>query len=112
MTDHTGQAVMDFPARARTNHPIQSHLAAERKNESKTLSADRMAVLVDVYNSPGKTAKQLDLLLCGKAHRRALELENLGLITRIKLVTKNKPKLEMTMYITEKGKELLSNYQN
>lgn len=101
--------LFEIPARARTTHLVQSHLAAERKNKSKTLSADRRAVLVDVYNYPGKTAKQLDLLLCGKAHRRAKDLEDLGLITRIKLVTKNKPKLEMVLYITELGKEELLN---
>ena len=106
MNGQTEQLVL-FPARARRTHPVQSHMAAERKNESNTLSADRMKVLVHVYNFPGKTAKQLDLLLCGKAHRRALELENLGLITRIK----SGP--EMRLRITELGKEkILSSYQN
>ena len=91
------------PARARTTDPIQSHLAAKRKNESETLGADRLKVLVHVYNYRGKTAKQLDLLLRGKAHRRALELENLGLITRVK----SGP--ELRLYITELGKENILN---
>ena len=106
MTNQTGQLVL-FPARARRTHPVQSHLAADRKNESHTLSADRMKVLVHVYNFPGKTAKQLDLLLEGKAHRRAKDLDDLKLIIRVK----SGP--EMRLHITELGKEkILSSYQN
>ena len=97
------ETLFSQPARARNTDPIQSHIAAERKTKSKTLSSDRLKVLVHVYNYRGKTAKQLDLLLGGKAHRRALELENLGLITRVK----SGP--EMVLYITEKGKEKILN---
>ena len=106
MTDCTRQ--LDFSAKARRKDPIQSHLAADKKNRSKTLSKDRLMVLMFIASRPGYTAKQLDLrfLLQGKAHRRSLELENLGLITR------DKSGSEMTMYVTELGKEKLKGKEN
>ena len=93
----------ELQAKARNDHPIQSHMSADAKNRSKTLSADRLEVLDAIYVWPGRTAKILDTIyhLDGKAHRRSLELENLGLIFR------DKTKREMTMWLTDKGREAL-----
>jgi len=104
MPDRTGQLVIDFMATARREHPIQSFMAADKKNKSDTLSADRLDVLKAVYWHPGRTAKLLDTLyrLNGKAHRRAPELANMGLIYR------DKSGSEMRLYITEEGHRKLN----
>ena len=95
-------------AKARKEHPVQSHAAADSKNKSGTLSADRLEVLRLVAKYPGETAKGLDWfykqlfkLDVGKAHRRAAELEAGGWIWR------DDTGKEMRMYITCKGRELL-----
>ncbi len=88
-------------ATARRDDPIQSHIAADKMNKSYTVLADRIQVLTWIARSPGMTAKQIDVVLEGKAHRRAGELETLGLITR------DKSGSEMKLYITEKGQEIL-----
>ena len=115
MIDCKDQTVIDFTAKARKADPIQSHKAADKKNGSDTLSADRLAVLEAVRQCPCCTAKQLDMMpfnvpdtlknsrfpkftwLGGKAHRRAVDLERLGLIVR------EKSGREMTMRITDLG---------
>jgi DNA-binding MarR family transcriptional regulator len=95
--------LFEEPARARRQHPVQSYMAADRKNKSNTLSRDRLEVLFEVGCNPGFTAKMLDTMrhLSGKAHRRAPELETMGLIRR------DKDGSEMRLYITEKGREVL-----
>lgn len=104
----TGQ--LDFTAKARSSHPVQSHIAAARKNESGTLPADRFIVLYTILSCPNCTAKQLDVkypnLLGGKAHRRAADLERMGLITR------DKSGREMRLYITELGRRKLEELKN
>ena len=99
------QLSLNFEAKARRSDPVQSYIAADSKNASGTLSADRMTVLDAVNTFPSHTAKWYDLtsFCCtdGKAHRRAPELEALGLITR------DRTGSEMRLYITEKGKNLL-----
>ena len=94
----------NITAKARNEHPIQSHMAADSKNKSNTLSADRLAVLGSVSTCPGQTAKWYDnyINLDGKAHRRAPELDDLGLIRR------DKSGREMKLYITEAGREELN----
>lgn len=98
--------LFDTPATARRNDPVQSHMAADRKNRSQTLGPDRLAVLEAVSEHPGFTAKQLDVFLNQKAHRRAKELADMGLITR------DETGPEMTMFITEKGKRQIEIVRN
>lgn len=78
---------------------------SDSKNASKTLSADRLAVLGAIKEYPDCTAKQLDamIVLDGKAHRRAKELADLGLIRR------DKSGREMRLHITELGRKELNN---
>ena len=93
---------VDLAAKARREHPIQSHMAADSMTPEK-LSKDRIEVLRVICDLPGCTAKKLDVcILGGKAHRRSGELEALGLITR------DKTGSEMRMWITERGKRLLN----
>ncbi len=92
---------MDFSAKARPDDPVQSHLAADKKNASGTLSADQTRTLQLVAKYPLQTAKQLDSWFgwnnSGKANRRAPELEAMGLIRR------NNSKGGMKLYITSLG---------
>jgi len=90
-------------AQARRQDPIQSHLAADRKNKSGTLSSDRKWVLFAVKTRPGKTAKQLDEIYSfkGIAHRRMKELESMGYVRR------EKNGREMKCFITLEGMKML-----
>ena len=100
------QLNLDFsPAHTRREHPIQSHQAACRKTDSRTLPKDRLAVLKAVAKRQGFTAKQLDAMyhLDGKCHRRAAELDKAGFIWR------DKSGPEMRCYLTEKGKNFIIN---
>ena len=62
MTDATGQAVMEFSAKARRNDPVQSYMAADRKKTISTrmpIGANKFIissfylVLVIYYNRVG-----------------------------------------------------------
>jgi len=88
-------------AHARNTDPPQSYMAADSMTVEK-LTKGRREVLWAVNRWPGCTAKQIDKYWSdGKAHRRAKELEDLGLITR------DPRGREMKLFITEKGKEML-----
>ena len=105
MPDCKGQ--MSLEATARRGDPVQSLAAADRKNASGTLSADRFAVLKAIWWTPDSTAKELDRIhnLNGKAHRRSADLERLGYITR------TKQGKEKTMLITEDGVRALKEHE-
>lgn len=97
-----------YPARARTDDPIQSHAAADRMNQSGAVRKQQLAVLRALNLHGYATMKHLDLIMPianvkwdGWGHRRAPELEELGLITR------EKTGREMVCSLTDKGREVL-----
>ena len=105
------------PARARTEHPVQSHAAADRMNKGLVLTKHRMAVLRAVARYESKytlTAKFLDWLMMDKwqpstgkhwkgwARRRLPELAAMGLVTR------DETGPEMVCSLTKAGRKALS----
>ena len=95
-------------AKARTDHPIQSYIAADKMNRAGKVRMQQMAVLKALVLHGASTARHLDEVMPiskpewrGFAHRRMPELEEAGLVVR------DKRGQEMLCSITEKGKELL-----
>ena len=95
-------------AKARTDHPIQSHIAADRMNRAGKVRIQQIAVLKALVLHGTSTARHLDEVMPiskphwrGLAHRRMPELEEAGLVVR------DKRGSEMICSLTEKGKRLL-----
>ncbi len=92
-------------AKARSADPTTSHMAAERVNKGFKLTFQRLAVLREVQNRPGFTAKGIGAGIeyrGGKAswaHKRMADLDRAGLVER-KWINSIK---ERTCWITPKG---------
>lgn len=100
---------MTLQAKARRGDPEQSHAAADRMNATVALSQQRKFVLHHVGVLEPCTAKVIDALLDGRgiAHRRMLDLVNMGLVRRVGKDDNGKPLKEMLCYLTPKGEQFL-----
>ena len=109
-----GQTVMDFRAKARTDDPIQSFIAADNMNKSGKVWKEWIAILKALKLHGISTAKRLDRIMTmpdeewdGWAHRRMGELARMGLVHRQEKDENGRPLPQMLCSITEKGKRLL-----
>lgn len=97
-----------YPARARRNHPVQSHAAADGMTPVK-MRKHRRLVLLALQGLGPSTAKYLDRTMPafnpkweGYARRRMLELVKMGFVTR------DESGSEMICTITETGKQVIT----
>ena len=101
---------------ARKDDPVTSHEAADRLNATITLSRHRLIVLRHLLIFQPCTAKQMDAYLInlfkgdlpeGIAHKRMIDLVNLGMVKRTNIGLKGERLKEMECSLTDAGIEFL-----
>ena len=105
-------------AKARNSDPETSHLAADRMNKSTRLAKHQNIVLRLISHNPGRTAKELGVILQKEStpsigcyewpRKRAKELESKLFIERRLLPGES----ELRNFITDKGKLFLKSQNN